>query len=48
MPVRRYDDAIAAAINIGAHVDRASTAELIKRLPTLPRKGAVTAKARLL
>jgi IclR family pca regulon transcriptional regulator len=48
VPVRRYDDAIAAAINIGAHVDRASTAEMIKRFLPLLRKGAASAKARLL
>jgi IclR family pca regulon transcriptional regulator len=35
VPVRRYDGAIVAAINMGAHVDRVSTQEMIERF--LPR-----------
>ena len=35
VPVRRYDNAIVAAINMGAHVDRVSTQEMIERF--LPR-----------
>lgn len=36
VPVRRYDSAIIAAVNIGAHVDRISTGEMIDRfLPLL-------------
>ena len=31
VPVRRFDGAIVAAINIGAHVDRISTEEMVKR-----------------
>ena len=29
VPVQRYDGAIVAAINIGAHVDRISTGEMV-------------------
>jgi IclR family pca regulon transcriptional regulator len=48
VPVRRYDDSIVAAINIGAHVDRISTAEMVKRfLPPL-QEGAENVKPRLL
>jgi IclR family transcriptional regulator, pca regulon regulatory protein len=47
-PVRRYDDTIVAAINIGAHVDRVSTEEMIRRFLPLLREGAGSAKARLL
>ena len=35
VPVRRYDGAIVAAINMGAHVDRVSSAEMVERF--LPR-----------
>ena len=31
VPVKRYDGTIVAAINIGAHVDRVSTDEMVKR-----------------
>jgi IclR family pca regulon transcriptional regulator len=48
VPVRRYDDTIVAAINIGAHVDRVSTDEMIRRFLPLLRKGAETVKPRLL
>jgi IclR family pca regulon transcriptional regulator len=48
VPVRRYDGSIVAAINIGAHVDRVSTEEMIKRFLPLLREGAEGVKARLL
>ncbi len=48
VPVRRYDGAIVAAINIGAHVDRISTDEMVKRFLPLLREGAEGVKARLL
>jgi len=35
VPVRRYDGAIVAAINMGAHVDRVSAAEMVENF--LPR-----------
>jgi IclR family transcriptional regulator, pca regulon regulatory protein len=38
VPVKRYDGAVVAAINIGAHVDRISTDEMVERfLPLLRR-----------
>jgi IclR family transcriptional regulator, pca regulon regulatory protein len=40
VPVRRYDGIIIAAINMGAHVDRVSTAEMIDRFLPLLRGGA--------
>ena len=41
VPVRRYDGAIVAAINMGAHVDRVSAAEMIDRfLPRLQETAA--------
>ncbi|GGC67576.1 IclR family transcriptional regulator domain-containing protein [Chelatococcus reniformis] len=41
VPVRRYDDVIVAAINIGAHVDRISTGDMIDRyLPMLQSASA--------
>ncbi len=48
VPVRRYDGAIVAAINIGAHVDRIATDEMVKRFLPLLREGADSVKARLL
>ena len=43
VPIRRYDGAIVAAINIGAHVDRISTGEMIDRfLPLLQRAAQET------
>jgi len=45
VPVKRYDGVIVAAINIGAHVDRISTDEMIKRfLPLLRRHAAQVAQ----
>ena len=41
VPVRRYDGAVVAAINVGSHVDRTSTSEMIDRfLPPLQRAAA--------
>jgi IclR family transcriptional regulator, pca regulon regulatory protein len=41
VPVRRYDGAVVAAINMGAHVDRVSTEEMIERfLPHLQETAA--------
>jgi IclR family pca regulon transcriptional regulator len=48
VPVRRYDGAIVAAINIGAHVDRISTEEMVKRFLPLLQEGAESVKAKLL
>jgi IclR family pca regulon transcriptional regulator len=48
VPVRRYDGVIVGAINIGAHVDRIPTEEMIKRFLPLLREGAESVKARLL
>jgi IclR family pca regulon transcriptional regulator len=48
VPVRRYDDVIVGAVNIGAHVDRIPTAEMVKRFLPLLKAGAAEVKARLL
>jgi IclR family pca regulon transcriptional regulator len=48
VPVRRYDGAIVAAVNIGAHVDRISTDEMVKRFLPMLREGAEGVKAQLL
>lgn len=48
VPVRRYDGTIVAAINIGAHVDRVSTGEMIDRFLPLLREAAATEKPLLL
>jgi IclR family transcriptional regulator, pca regulon regulatory protein len=48
VPVKRYDGAIVAAINIGAHVDRVSTDEMIKRCLPLLREQAQKVAATLL
>jgi IclR family pca regulon transcriptional regulator len=47
VPVRRYDDVVVAAINIGAHVDRISTDEMTKRFLPLLRDGAGQVRSRL-
>src|ERR1700722_2039743 len=44
VPIHRYDGAIIAAANIGAHVDRISTGEMIDRFVPLLKEMAVTAK----
>ena len=48
VPVLRYDGTIAAAINMGAHVDRISTGEMIDRFLPLLREGADSVKSQLL
>ncbi|MBR0752874.1 helix-turn-helix domain-containing protein [Bradyrhizobium jicamae] len=48
VPVRRYDGSIVAAINMGAHVDRVPTSELIERFLPLLREGAEDVRSRLL
>jgi len=48
VPVRRYDDTIIAAINMGAHVDRVPTDELIGRFLPLLQDGAASVKSMLL
>jgi IclR family pca regulon transcriptional regulator len=48
VPVRRYDDTIVAAINMGAHVDRVPARELIDRFLPLLLDGADDVKDRLL
>ena len=48
VPIRRYDGTIIAAINMGAHVDRVSTAEMIERFLPLVREGAESVKSMLL
>jgi IclR family pca regulon transcriptional regulator len=48
VPIRRYDGAIIAAINMGAHVDRVSTGEMIDRFLPLLREGADSVKSMLL
>jgi IclR family pca regulon transcriptional regulator len=48
VPVQRYDGTIVAAINIGTHVDRISTEEMVKRFLPLLREGATEVKAKLL
>ena len=48
VPIRRYDGAIIAAINMGAHVDRVSTTEMIDRFLPLLRAGAESIRSMLL
>jgi len=48
VPVRRYDKTIVAAINMGAHVDRVPTGELIDRFLPLLREGAESVMSMLL
>ena len=48
VPVRRYDDVIIGAINIGGHVDRVSTEEMIARFLPLLREGAASVRSQLL
>jgi IclR family pca regulon transcriptional regulator len=48
VPVRRYDGEIVAAINMGAHVDRISTGEMIDRFLPLLREAADSVKSMLL
>jgi IclR family pca regulon transcriptional regulator len=48
VPIRRYDGSIIAAVNMGAHVDRISTVEMIDRFLPLLRQGAESVKSMLL
>lgn len=48
VPVRRYDDTIVAAVNMGAHVDRVPERDLIKRFLPLLRDGAEAVRSQLL
>lgn len=48
VPVRRYDNVIIGAINIGAHVDRVSTDEMIDRFLPLLREGSESVRSQLL
>jgi len=48
VPIRRYDGVLVAAINMGAHVDRISTAEMTERFLPLLREGADQVKSMLL
>ena len=47
VPVRRYDGAIVAAINMGAHVDRVSAAEMVERFLPRLREAAASVKSML-
>jgi IclR family pca regulon transcriptional regulator len=47
VPIRRYDNVIVAAINMGAHVDRVSTGEMIDRFLPLLRDAADSVKSLL-
>jgi len=47
VPVRRYDGAIVAAINMGAHVDRVSAAEMVERFLPRLRDAAASVKSML-
>jgi IclR family transcriptional regulator, pca regulon regulatory protein len=44
VPIRRYDGAIVAAANIGAHVDRITTGEMIDRFLPLLKEMSLVAK----
>jgi IclR family transcriptional regulator, pca regulon regulatory protein len=47
VPVCRYDGAIVAAINMGAHVDRVSSAEMLERFLPRLREAAASVKSML-
>lgn len=47
VPIRRYDGVIIAAVNMGAHIDRVPTGEMIERFLPLLLQGAVSVKAML-
>ncbi|MEH2531216.1 IclR family pca regulon transcriptional regulator [Bradyrhizobium sp. AZCC 1588] len=47
VPVRRYDGAIVAAINMGAHVDRVSAEEMVERFLPRLREAAASVKSML-
>jgi len=44
VPIRRYDGAIVAAINMGAHVDRVPSAEMVERFLPRLREAAESVK----
>jgi IclR family pca regulon transcriptional regulator len=44
VPIRRYDGAIVAAANIGAHIDRITTGEMIDRFLPLLKELSATAQ----
>lgn len=44
VPIRRYDNAVIAAANIGAHVDRITTGEMIDRFLPLLKELSETAR----
>jgi IclR family pca regulon transcriptional regulator len=48
VPIRRYDGAVVAAINIGAHVDRISIGDMLDRFLPILRTTAQSAKDMLL
>jgi IclR family pca regulon transcriptional regulator len=48
VPVRRYDDVIVAAINIGSHVDRISVDEMTARFLPLLQDAAASVRPQLL
>jgi len=47
VPVRRYDGAIVAAINMGAHVDRVSSAEMVEHFLPRLQEAAASVKSML-
>jgi len=47
VPIRRYDGVIVAAINMGAHVDRVSAAEMVERFLPRLREAAASVKSML-
>ncbi|MEH2504562.1 MULTISPECIES: IclR family transcriptional regulator domain-containing protein [unclassified Bradyrhizobium] len=47
VPVRRYDGAIIAAINMGAHVDRVSAEEMVEKFLPRLREAAASVKSML-
>lgn len=48
VPIRRYDGVVVAAINMGAHIDRVPTGEMIDRFLPLLREGAASVTSMLL
>ena len=46
--MRRYEDVIVAAINMGAHIDRVPAQELIDRFLPLLREAAESVRSQLL
>jgi IclR family pca regulon transcriptional regulator len=47
VPIHRYDGVTVAAINMGAHVDRVSSAEMIERFLPRLRKASASVKSML-